>query len=347
MKHMYTSTFILRALTLILSLSLLLGIAALPVCAAEADTEEASTYMTWEYFHFTSSDVEQLNGYDPVTGATYKYGTVTVLSPRIRVMPGAYYTYANKVEVSDGVATLTAPSHGSDYLLLDGRILLATNEGKQALSKLAKQQVFNNYRLTRGENLYASIDRETLKAISSGIYGNNQKQEYSLFDLRDKTCYTVYGFNEDGWFGVPVAFVYELEDGLYYASAVALADDCFDSNGELKPKTGVKLSLYLLDEETSDMAYDVIRDINFHYPRYTYESGSSLVGGSTEDYTGAAFASVVVLGILLPIAPITLGLCFPHAKSMGRKKRWYLLAILGGAWLALGIFTLVMTILCV
>ena len=145
-----------------------------------------------------------------------------------------------------------------------------------------------------------------------------------------------------------MAFIFEMDGGLYYASALGLSDDCFDSDGDLQPKSGVTLSLYPLDESTSDTAYDVIGDLTFYYPNYKYESGSSL-GSVTSDDTlvVSAMASVVILGILLPAAPISLGLCFPHSKKMGRKKRWYLLAILGGAWLALGIFTLVMTILCV
>lgn len=341
MKHIYKSTLILRALTLALALSVLIGSVMIPVGAKQDEVEapDESTYMTWEYF----SSTNMINGLDPVTGTVYRYSEVTVLSGRIRIMPDAYYNYANEVEIDGYNVPLMAPYRASEYLLTDDGTLMATAEGKQALNKMAKQQVFDSYRLTRGE-LYGAIDEEDLRAIAN-TYGK-QKQEYTLFDLRDKTCYTVLGFNQDGWFGVPVGFVFELEDGLYYASAFGLADDCFDSEGGFQPKSGVKLSLYLLDPDMSDLAYDVIRDINFHYPHNLYESGSSFMSGSAEEEVGVAFASVVVLGILLPVAPITLGLCFPHSKKMGYKKRWYLLAILGGAWLALGLFTLVVTIAC-
>ena len=342
MKHIYKSTLILRALTLLLALSVLLGAVMMPVGAKKDEVEapDASTYMTWEYFSSTG----MINGLDPVTDTAYRYSQVTVLSARIRFMPDAYYTYANEVEIDGYNVPLMAPHRASEFLLTDDGTLMATSEGKQALNKLAKQQVFNDYRLTKGE-MYGVISEESVRAIA-GTHGK-QKQEYTLFDLRNKTCYTVLGFNEDGWFGVPVAFVFELEDGLYYASAFGLSDDCFDSEGGLTPKSGVKLSLYLLDQDVSELAYDEIRRINFHYPHNLYESGSSFVGGSLEEETDMAIASVIILGILLPVVPVTLGLCFPHSKKMGYKKRWYLLAILGGAWLALGLFTLVVTIACV
>jgi hypothetical protein len=342
MKHIYRSTLILRALTLILALSVLLGSSVMSVGAKKDEIEapEASTYMTWEYF----STTDTISGHDPETDTTYRYSQVTVLSARIRIMPDHYYTYANKAEIDGYNVLLMAPDRASEFLLTDDGTLMATNEGKQALVKLAKQQVFNSYRLTRGE-LYGVINERNLRAITD-THGK-QKQEYTLFDLRNKTCYTILGFNEDGWFGVPVGFVFEMEDGLYYASAFGLTDDCFDSDGGLQPKSGVKLSLYLLDQEVSETAYDEIRKINFHYPLYVYESGSSLGSGTTRNEVSMAFAAVVILGILLPAVPITLGLCFPHSRKMGYKKRWYLLAILGSAWLVLGIFTLVMTIACV
>ncbi len=343
MKHMYKSTFVLRALTLLLTLSVLLGAVMIPVSAHKdkIDPPDESTYMTWEYFSSTG----MINGLDPATDTVYRYSQVTVMSARIRFMPDAYYTYANEVEIDGYNVPLMAPYRASEFLLTDDGTLMATNLGKKALTHLAEQRTFYSYRLTKGE-MYGVISEESVRAIAN-TYGK-KKQEYTLFDLRDKTCYTVLGFNEDGWFGAPVAFVFELEDGLYYASAFTLSDDCFDSEGGLKPKSGVKLSLYLLDEEVSEIAYEEIRRINFHYPRYIYESGSSL-GSVTSDDTlvVSSMASVIILGILLPVVPVTLGLCFPHSQKMGRKKRWYLLAILGGAWLALGLFTLVMTIACV
>ena len=52
--------------------------------------------------------------------------------------------------------------------------------------------------------------------------------------------------------------------------------------------------------------------------------------------------TVIILGIVCPIAPVTLGLCLPHARNLGRKKRWYVLTAAGGVWLAMGILLLVL-----
>ena len=79
------------------------------------------------------------------------------------------------------------------------------------------------------------------------------------------------------------------------------------------------------------------------------EDGSTMFGDilDTPDSTtkGMTYATVIILGLVLPIAPITLGLCLPHSKKLGYKKRWYLLTALGGAWLVLGALVLIMTLI--
>ncbi|MBQ3508033.1 MAG: hypothetical protein IJA91_05725 [Clostridia bacterium] len=335
MKKAMHLTNILRALMWLLALSFLLSTAATPVFASGDDTAQAEAYMTWEYFPSTS----MVNGRDPATDTVYRYSQVTVLSARIRFIPEVYFQYANTVEVDGTDTTLRAPDYGSHFVLLGNGTLMSTNDGKKTLNRLAQQRTFYSYRLTRGD-LFCGISEETLRSIAN-TYGK-QKQAYSLFDLRNKTFYTVLGFNEDGWFGVPVAFIFEMDDGLYYASALDLTDDCFDEEGGLRPKSSVNLYLYPLSEEVTSEAYRVIRGVNFHLPHYTYESGSSLPGG---DEISVAIVSIAFLGLLLPVAPITLGLCFSHSQKMGRKKRWYLLALLGGAWLLLGILVLILTII--
>lgn len=338
MKYTKTYAMILRALSFLLALILALGGASLSVLA-EAETDaETSTYMTWAYFPSTS----MVNGHDPQTDTLYRYSPVTMMSARIRFMPNGYFQYANTVEMEDGMeATVLSPGFGSDFIVVNGT-LMATNAGKQYLNSLAKYKSgFTEYRLVSdslsayvGEGFYTAL-KNTDGAVS---------EKHSLFDLRNTPCYTILGFDQDRWFGVPVAFIYEMEDGLYYASALNLGEDCYDKDGELLPKSNTYLNLYPLSEEMTSEAYRAIRNVNFRLPHYTYESKSSLMGEPAEGGVAIAVVSIAILGILLPAAPISLGLCLPRSQKMGYKKRWYLLAALGGAWLVLGILVLILTL---
>ncbi len=342
MKKTTVYTTFARALILVLALTLLMGAAALPTGAFDPAIEE---YVTWEYFPST----QFVNGKDSVTGEVYRLSPITVLSPRILFMPSHYYYYANKVSVAGVSTTLRAPDHGSDFLMLTDGTVMASNEGKKFLNKLSGYSYgFSEYRLVDGSRtLYSDFSEEDLMTVSNTYGKSPERIRRSLFELRNVKPYTVYGFMEDGWFGVPVAFIYELENTLYYANAATLTDDCFDGKGNLRPKSEVFLNLYPLDEEQTDVAYDGIRRIGYKIPTSSYEDPSQQVGFMSGTASAAAtYASVAMLGIVVPVAPITVGLCLPRGDETGRKKRWYLLAILGGAWMALGVITLVLTIVC-
>ncbi len=344
MKKAITYTIWIRGLILLLTLSMLVSVAMLPMGAVDSRVG-LEEYVTWEYFPSS----QFINGNDPVTGEIYRFSPLTTISPRLQFMPNQYYHYANKVSVAGLNTSLRAPDHGADFLMLDNGTIMASNEGKKFLNKLpAYGGGFSEYRLVDGSlSLYSSIDEDSLKVIANTYGKHSELIRRTLFELRHIEPYTVFGFMEDGWFGVPVAFIYELEDGLYYTDATRLDDDCFDGEGNLRPKSGVSLSLYPLDEEQTDVAYDGIRRIGYKSTYHSYENPSQQVVNMGDVPSEAdIYASTVMLGIVLPAAPITLGLCFPRSERMGRKKRWYMLAILGSAWLVLGILTLVMTIVC-
>lgn len=341
MKHMMTHTHrqILRALTLMLALAMLLSLSALPAYAEAADTQEAESYMTWQY----SASISMVYGVDPETNTSYRYGEVTMLSPRVQFKPNAFFQYANMVELADGsITTITSPAFGSDFILLGNGTLMATNAGKKYLAELATARYgFSEYRLV-SDSLVSYVDEEFYQNLQDSL--GLECERLSLFSLRNMTYYTILGFDECGWFGVPVAFIFEMEDGLYFASASHLDESCYDEEGKLQPKSNTNLSLYPLPEEMTDEAYDHIRDLTFRIPSYTYEDGSSFMGNhlSGEASKSDIYATVIVAGLLLPIAPITLGLCLSRSEKLGRKRRWYLLSALGAAWLVLGLGILIL-----
>ena len=103
-------------------------------------------------------------------------------------------------------------------------------------------------------------------------------------------------------------------------------------------------------KEAEQDAYYHIYTASTH-DRWSVEHEGGYMGGlfdpdlSDEDLpVGLVYFTIAFLGIIAPIAPLVLGLCLPHSAKQGYKKRWYLLAYLGGAWMVMGVVLLVVMI---
>ena len=55
--------------------------------------------------------------------------------------------------------------------------------------------------------------------------------------------------------------------------------------------------------------------------------------------------AVILIGIVLPLAPLIAGLLLPRVQKWGYPKHWYALAVTGGLWLAAGIAILLIILL--
>ena len=224
------------------------------------------------------------------------------------------------------------PYNGS---YIDHGDLMATKEGHTKLAALGRGQGMTYYRIHASDSYYAYFDEALLTALRTAPVKNTVS--YTLFELKDLHRYEIFGL-EGGlsWYGYLEAYIFETEDGLYYATARSIPDSCFGTDAELMPKTTESILLIPLDEELTEQVYSSIANLQNHYPSYDSEEDYLENTYDPEDAVrGITLATVIILGIVCPIAPITLGLCLPHAKNLGRKKRWYLLTAAGGLWLAL------------
>jgi hypothetical protein len=331
----------IRPLACLLALALLLSACLLPA-AAEDDT----LYTYW----FSTDSLNTVTAQFP-DGDTKTYSPVTNLSARVRVFCREQFSYAENFRAGGELYSVVSPAYKSDFIMLDDgvgyvyphdNIHMATKEGQTLLAALGKGQSIDSYRIHASDSYYAYFDETLLGALRIAPAG--QAVSYTLFELKDLQRYEIFGLLADNaWYGYLEGYVFETEDGLFYASARSLPDSCFGEDAELLPKTTERMLLIPLDEELSEEVYGRILHLENHYNTYRSEDDeSSDIFDYDETVRGLTLATVIILGIVCPIAPVTLGLCLPHARNLGKKKRWYVLTAAGGVWLAMGILLLVL-----
>lgn len=355
----FDAGLLFRGLAALLCLCLLMTGAVTTALASpeppdtEAAAEAASptvSFVSWTYHE----SVDSLQADFP-DGTTVRYSPLPFAAPHLRFAPGHRFVYEEEVTIEGLDYTITSATPGGDSLYLfayeNGESLLRmyfSESGAARFSALMEGEGIENYRLAEGDEMtrYANVTNgyaEGLLALATAeeaaVMKTNSKE------LRYAPYYEVQGFDEDSWLGVTLGFIYCLEDVYYFLDTTSLAESSFREDGSLKVSEGIELTLYELDE---DSAYDTARYAGELHTRYCfsdYESGNDFDFGTDEDTAiTMAYFSVVLMGILLPIAPLAVGLALPHAKSPGNHKRWYLLAALGGGWLLIGVAVLVIMI---
>ena len=316
---------------LLLALSLMLALSGSMLTAFAQD----DFYTTWEY-------VSSTGGIDATfpDGSTIAYTPAENLTNRIRAFRFNRFYYENPVEYGKLRITVEAPAYDSDFLYLDKEDLhLATADGQKTLRKLSSGEGVSRYIICMGSAYTATISSRLLSDLSE--LDPSSATTHTLFELKDVNRYEIFGMENSNYYGVLLGYVFETEEGLFYADVSDLPDSCLSVNAELLPKTTNTLSLIPLTQEVSDSFYDRVGDLSLTTPVYKYESEISI---NTEEsgYVGMAYATVILLGILLPVAPMVVG--FVLARKTGQRKRWHLLSILGILWMILGLALLVLLI---
>ncbi len=138
--------------------------------------------------------------------------------------------------------------------------------------------------------------------------------------------------------------IYEMSDGSYgYVDYATLDNSHFDADGNFSYRRG-EVTVYPLEElagrvdSALSSSYTMKRSFTYEY--YEYEDDIGIIGGN--DYTReAAIASFwvifVLVGYLLPIAPLVIGLVFANSKKMSHAKRWYVVAGMAVLWMVLAV----------
>lgn len=343
MKNNVKYTVLPRVCALLCALVLLLTAMAVPAAAASN-----SGYVTWTY----DETADTLTAYFPATDTEtvyVRYGD----HPRLRYDPLDDFVY-NKTLKIDGVThRIHAPAMRSETVVVinpqgDYRIYV-TKTQKQRLDNLLDMRTATpSLTYTEDDEIrYSDMSKSFMTGLRD-LKDDSEVQRLtgSLHEFRYAPRYELWAYDKDDYLAANVGMLFDLAGEMYYLDVFDLPASAFAEDGTLVPSESVTVTLYRLPKKMETNAYDAVWDAYSGWYETDYETSISSGDMMSEDEVSAAlvYLSVIVPGILLPIAPFVLGLTLPHSRKQGYKKRWYLLTILGGAWMLMGILLLVLMI---
>ena len=344
MKKLMKYAILPRALVLLLALTLAVTASVLPAAAA---TEKV--YTEWAYDEATKT-----------LTATFPDGDTEVYyrvedSIHLRCDPDYSYVFHNSVRIGGIPHDVYAMGKGGDTLALsdtgENWLFFVTEEQMKEVEQLydAKDSCRVTLSYDEADNhLHRTMDKDFLKDLRK-LTADPEAETLTdtLYGLRYAPRYELWLYDESNMVAVNEGFLFDLAGEMYYASVRDLPTAALDGEGKLVPSQNVTVTLYRLTEEMEEAAYYAVYTASTHY-RWSVEYEGGYLGGLIEPTipdedlpVALVYFTIAFLGIILPIAPLVLGLCLPHSAKQGYQKRWYLLAYLSGAWMVMGVVLLV------
>ena len=344
MKKLMKYAILPRALVLLLALTLAVTASVLPAAAAAE-----KVYTEWVYDEATKT-----------LTATFPDGDTEVYyrvedSIHLRCDPDYSYVFHNSVSIGGIPHDVYAMGKGGDTLALsdtgENWLFFVTEEQMKEVEQLydAKDSCRVTLSYDEADNhLHRTMDKDFLKDLRK-LTADPEAETLTdtLYGLRYAPRYELWLYDESNMVAVNEGFLFDLAGEMYYASVRDLPTAALDGEGKLIPSQNVTVTLYRLTEEMEEAAYYAVYTASTHY-RWSVEYEGGYLGGLIEPTipdedlpVALVYFTIAFLGIILPIAPLVLGLCLPHSAKQGYQKRWYLLAYLSGAWMVMGVVLLV------
>lgn len=331
-----------RLLALVFALALLLATAVTPVAAAKGDFTE------WTY----DAAARTLTATFP-NGKTETYLRVED-SIHLRYDPAYDFEYRNTANIDGHRYDVYAAEEGGDVLAAVNAagewIFFATEEEMKKVEAMYTQEgtkVTSLTYLRMDEYQHYDMDKKFLWVLYE-LLSDPEAETLTdtLHGLRYAPRYELWLYDRDEMIAVNRGYLFDLAGDMYFIPAGDIPATALDENGQILPREGVTVTLYRVPDDWQQDSYNAVYRASTHYLWGVESEAGSGNNTLTGDPAPVEFVyfTIAILGIAVPIAPLVLGLCLPHSAKQGYKKRWYLLAIFGGAWMLLGILVLVMMI---
>ena len=331
-----------RLLALVFALALLLTLAVTPVAAAKGDFTE------WAY----DPAARTLTSTFP-NGKTETYLRVED-SIHLRYDPAYDFEYRNTAVIDGYAYDVYAAEEGGDVLAAVNAagewVFFATEEEMKKVEAMYTQEgtkVTSLTYLRMDEYQHYDMDKKFLWVLYELLKDPEAETlTDTLHGLRYAPRYELWLYDRDEMIAVNRGYLFDLAGDMYFIPAGDIPATALDENGQILPREGVTVTLYRVPDDWQQDSYNAVYRASTHYLWGVESEAGSGNNTLTGDPAPVEFVyfTIAILGIAVPIAPLVLGLCLPHSAKQGYKKRWYLLAIFGGAWMLLGILVLVMMI---
>ncbi len=333
LTHPACSSRMLRRLPLI-ALLLIMTLSALPCAAASRDKAET---VKWTL----SGDESSLTG----NGKTY---TLYNMIPGWEISPSGIYVY-NQTFRLDGqsVQIMTSLDSGEFVWLFDSGdevSMYVTAEGKRMLDALAAGETSSLWLENSSDDRAAILSDALIGRMDAP--GAHDMRNVPVSSLAFLTRYDICGYDATGTVRTVCGAVYKTSEGWLYVDYRPLGNQYFDADGHFSYRTG-EVTGSLLNQDVCRDLVELADNMPIRNVTYTYELLDDIEDPDFSDDTSIAlfWVSFILLGYLVPIAPLVVGLVMPHSAKQGYPKRWYLLSMLAVIWIAIAIgITVVLTI---
>ena len=306
------------------SLCLLLALLILP-CAAMLTAHAEEDVREWTASENLSSLYDGINTY-------YRYPIPEEYdwAPLLSV----YNYVADSVTVRETGTKLTAslqttaPDSGLVLLRSNGKAwLYATREAAQVLTRYFSAPSHTNCFLWEGPSYGAAISDERLSCFYDPAH--IELIDIEVTELRELDSYELVSFDPNLALVRTVGAVYQLDGERYGFVDYTLLDNThFDASGDFSYRSGsVTLSVLKGDAYAALMeTVDTMDDFDWEI---TYENDPDMATAGLVIF----WIFFVLVGYVMPLAPLLVGLLLPQSAKRHRPKRWYALAVFAGLWL--------------
>jgi hypothetical protein len=317
-KTVFYRTFCAFAAVLLLACTL-----ALPISATKESATPPEGAREWDL----SEDGKTLtSGFDVYTLYTLPVGYYLDYY--------SYYEYANPTDTYADVVSYEKDG-AFVWLKKSTPTFYATEAGAKSLDAFLEGEV-GKYRLNDAEYPNTSaLTAETVDALEALTAAGKSKKTTEVSALRNAERYDVTAHDKTDTVATVVGAVYHMDGVYYYLGYQGLGNQFFDADGNFSYRSG-SVELVPLDATLTETVEDAIDRLDYERVEYEYEGDeydSSPLFGNKEDSISAFWCATVFFGILLPIAPLVIGLVLPHSQKRGYPKYWYVLAITAALWI--------------
>ena len=329
----------------ILFLLTLCLLSALLVPAVSATEDSPVPFVEW-----TVSE----NGLE-ISGDEKTYTFVAVERDyRAKIEPWIYnvYRYENKATVNGKQYSVYAMHKGAEFLVLrstpSSYMLYATEAGKALIADLADGKP-PRYALCerRNKERNTNLDAATVTKLLQSVV--QPARTYNVQDLNDLDSYTLYALDESGSACYIAGRFYKLSDEVYgYVNHLKLDNTHFDADGSFSYRSGSVEVTLLNRTDGKELLESAVRSIRHNAPEVVYEGEEAYAVDGEEErlFSHEAFLVMyVLLGFVLPVAPIAVGRALGLSKKRGTHY-WLILAGVGLLWalLALALLLLLLSL---
>lgn len=297
---------------------------------------EEEEYAQW----IISEDGEELS----LDGKTYTwyplaYGDI--------IKPEERFIYENEVENpvnGDELTVIINPDNPHMVFLVEYEYrneverVYVTEEGRRILDAYVNRE-FAEYLLT--DDYDASVISSDMAAQLDAQTENQKSVEVT--QLRERNCYEIVGYDETHTVVHTHGAIYLLADGYYYINYDALDNTHFDSNGNFSYRSG-SVTLVKLGEKHAREISDAIGDMDSWSSEFMSELETDEIEVETDSAEIVFFVLSVIGGLVIPVAPLVLGLVFARSKKSVNPHKWYLLSSLAALWIILAAVIVMMVI---